>query len=51
MLDKTEKVYLVILVTSVIILIFTALYITNNCPECDRLCSKKDEQPIIVYQI
>lgn len=51
MLEKNEKVYLIILVTSVIILIFMALYFTNNCPKCDETYSIKDERPFIIYQI
>lgn len=48
MLEHKEKVYLIILVLSAIILIFTALYLTNNYPET---YSKKNNQPFIVYQI
>lgn len=51
MLEKNEKVYLIILVISMIILIFTALYFTNNCPDCDETYYNKNNKQIIVYKI
>lgn len=51
MLEKKEKVYLIILVISMIILIFTALYFNNNCYDYDETYSNKNNKPIIVYKI
>jgi predicted RNA-binding Zn-ribbon protein involved in translation (DUF1610 family) len=51
MLEKNEKVYLIVLVISVIILIFTALYFTFNCPGCGETYSRKHGKPVIVYRI
>ena len=51
MLENNEKVYLIILVISTIVLIFTALYFTNNCPECGQTYSSKSSKPVIVYKI
>ena len=51
MLNKKEKFYLIILVISAILLIFTAIYLTNNCPECDKTYSRNDDKPIVVYRI
>lgn len=52
MLDRYEKIYLVVLVISTIILIFTVLYFTNKCPETySPKSSKKPERPLIVYKI
>lgn len=48
MLDKKEKVYLIVLVISAIILIFVTLYFTYNCP---KTYSVTDRQPIVVYKI
>ena len=50
-MELNEKIYLIILVTSVITLIFTALFLTYNCPECNETFSRKHDQPIIVYKI
>ena len=51
MLNENEKIYIIILVISSILLIFTAIYLTNNCPECEKNYSRKDERPIVVYRI
>jgi hypothetical protein len=51
MLEKNEKMYLIFLVASAIILIFLALYFTNNCPECEETYSRKNDRPIVVYRI
>lgn len=51
MLDQKEKVYLIVLVISAIILIFVTLYFTYNCPNCDETYSVKEKQPIVVYKI
>ena len=51
MLEKNEKVYLSILVISVIFLIFTILYFTDTCPEYNEIYSNKNNKPIIVYKI
>jgi len=51
MLQKNEKVYLIILVSSAIILIFTALYFTNKCPKCDETYKATKETSVIVYKI
>lgn len=54
MLEKNEKIYLIILVVSAIVLIFTSIYISNRCPDCDRtyaVTSKNANQAIIVYRI
>ena len=53
MLEKNEKVYLSILVISTIVLIFTAIYISNRCPDCDKTYSKNKNpnQSIVVYRI
>ena len=51
MLEQNEKVYLIILVTSAILLIFMALYFTNNCPDCDETYSRKHDRPVVVYRI
>lgn len=50
MLEKNEKIYLIILVISMIFLIFTILYFTNNCPNYE-IYSNKNNKPIIVYKI
>ena len=51
MLENNEKIFLIILVISSIILIFMALYFTNSCPNCDETYSKNKPKSIIVYQI
>jgi cell division protein FtsL len=51
MLEQNEKVYLIVIVTSAIILIFMALYFTNNCLDCDETYYRKDDRPIVVYRI
>ena len=51
MLEKNEKIFLIILVVSSIILIFMALYFTNICPNCDEIYSNKEPKSVIVYQI
>lgn len=51
MLEKNEKIYLIILVMSVIILIFMSVYIRNKCSRCDETYNKKSNQPIIVYKL
>jgi hypothetical protein len=51
MLVKNEKVYLIVLVISAIIMIFTVLYFTYNCPGCEEIYSKKHNKPVIVYRI
>ena len=51
MVEKNENIYLVILVISAIILIFTSIYLTYNCPKCGETYSRKQEQPVIVYKI
>ena len=51
MLEKNQKVYLIFLVTSALILIFTALYFTNRCPKCAETFSKDEQKSVIVYQI
>jgi len=51
MLDKREKVYLIVLVISAIILIFSSVYFTYNCPNCGDTYDNKNDRPIIVYRI
>lgn len=51
MLEKNQKIYLIILVTSALILIFMALYFTNTCPKCAETFSKNEPKSVIVYQI
>ena len=51
MLEKNEKVYLIILVISTIVLIFSALYFTNNCPKCDETYAATKATPVVVYKI
>jgi hypothetical protein len=51
MLKQNEKIYLTVLISSIIIQIFTILYITNNCPNCEEIFSRKHLKPIVVYQI
>lgn len=51
MLEKNEKVYLIVLITSTIILIIMALYFTNNCPECEETYSRKNDRPVVIYRI
>jgi cell division protein FtsL len=51
MLEKKEKVYLSVLIVSAILLIFTAIYISNRCPDCDKTYSKNPNQSIVVYRI
>lgn len=49
--SKQERVYLISLVSSAIILIFIILYLWNNCPKCDETFSKNRNKPIIIYKI
>lgn len=53
MLEKKEKIYLIVLVISAIVLIFTAIYLSNRCPDCDKTYSgnKNPSQAVIVYKI
>ena len=52
MLEKQEKVYIIILVTSVITLIFSTLFITFHCPKCDVFSSDRNiNRPVIVYKL
>lgn len=48
---KKEKIYLSVLVISIIILIFIIIYLRNNCPECKKTYTPKPTQPVIVYKI
>ena len=53
MLEKKEKVYLIVLIVSAIVLIFTTIYITDRCPDCDKTYAKNKNpnQSIVVYRI
>ena len=52
MLDKSEKIYVIIQVTAIIILICTTMYFTFYCPKCEAFSAKRDiNRPIIVYQL
>ena len=48
---EKEKIYLLVLLVSIIILIFVIIYLRNNCPECRQTYSPKPEQPVVVYRI
>ena len=49
--NKQEKIYLIGLVISAIILIFTTVYFTYNCPKCGETYNIKKDQSVIVYRI
>ncbi len=52
MLEKSEKIYIIIGVISVIILICITLYFTFYCPKCEVFSPKRDiNRPVVVYQI
>lgn len=51
MLEKDEKIYLIVLVTSAIILIFTTVYLSYRCPKCNETYSRKTDQPVIIYRV
>lgn len=51
MLEKNQKIYLIVLVTSALILICMALYFSTACPKCDETFSKTEPKTVIIYQI
>lgn len=53
MLQKHEKIYLIVLTISVIILVFCTLHLRNYCSECSEVFNqpKTKNNPIIVYTI
>ena len=51
MLQKNERRYLIFLIVMVIILIFSTIYITFNCPTCNDIFSNKYKSPVIVYKL
>ena len=48
MLEKEEKIYLVILIISTLILVYYTIYLFNNPEDKYKKCK---ERPIIVYKI
>ena len=48
---KEEKIYLIVLVISAIIITFLIIYIWKNCPECNETYSKRSHKPVIIYKV
>jgi hypothetical protein len=51
MLEKNEKTYLIVLVLISISLIFTVVYITYDCPNCNETFAKNTKRPVIIYKL
>lgn len=55
MIDKKEKIYLITLISSCIILIFSIIFLTYRCPRCNEVYKIKDKRndvkPIIIYKV
>jgi hypothetical protein len=49
--NKEEKIYLIVLVISAIIITFIIIYIWNKCPNCNETYSLKSNKPVIVYKL
>ena len=52
MLEKKEKIYIIIQVIAIIILICTTLHLTSYCPKCEIFSPDRNiNRPIIVYKL
>ena len=57
MIDKKEKIYIISLISSSIILIFSIIFLTYRCPNCNDVYkiytknNQKEIKPIIIYKV
>lgn len=56
MIDKKEKIYLITLISSCIILIFSIIFLTYRCPNCNEVYkindkNNKEIKSIIIYKV
>jgi len=48
---EKEKIYLSVLLVSIIVLIFVIIYLRNNCPQCKQTYSPKPDHQVVIYRI